>query len=495
MNRTDSGWRTLIVALGSMRLMIRFITGHSVLGAAIGRREWLRIGGLAALGASVVARHADAGGQRGVPGFGRAKSVILVYANGGQSQLEMWDPKPDAPAGIRGEFRAIPTSVPGTFLGEHMPRLARLADRYTIVRSVTHDDLDHGSATYLALTGRYHPQKSANPPPLTTDFPTLGAVLSRIRPSEGSPYSAVHVNGPALVPSLPGPGQNGGFLGPEYEPLVVGDVTQGPASLPNLSPPADVPAVRLEARRSLLEAIDTYRRQLPRDGSLRAMDGLYRQAYELLDSPRCRAAFDLAAEPASVRARYGLHRSGQACLLARRLVEAEVPFINVIWNHSARGQDTRPDDVDACGWDTHNDIFAVLRDRLLPRFDQGFSALLEDLDARGLLDQTLVVCMGEFGRAPRVALEAKFAGSTPGRKHWASVYSIVMAGAGVARGAVLGASDRISAYPQSDPVGPWDVSATIFSALGVDPETIYLDPLARPFPASLGKPITKLYRG
>ncbi len=462
---------------------------------AISRREWLRIGGLAALGGFATPSRSW-GAERGrPPGFGRARSVILVYANGGQSQLETWDPKPDAPSGIRGEFGAIPTAVPGTFLTEHLPRLARLADRYTIVRSMSHDDLDHGSATYLTLTGRYHPQKSANPPPRPTDFPTLGAVLSRVRPAAGSPYTAVHVNGPALVPELPAPGQDGGFLGREYEPLLVGDVTREASGLPDLSPPPELPPVRIEARRSLLQTIDSYRRELPRNVPLQEMDELYRQAYDLLDSPRCRAAFDLSAEPAALRERYGLHRSGQACLLARRLVEAEVPLINVIWNHSGRGQDTHPDDADAYGWDTHNDIFAVLRERLLPRFDQSFSALLEDLDARGLLDQTLVVCMGEFGRAPRVALEGKFAGAAPGRKHWANVYSIVMAGAGVTRGAVLGSSDRNAAYPRTDRVGPWDVAATVMSALGIEPGALYTDSLDRPFPITLGEPIAGLYRG
>ena len=472
--------------------MIRFVTGRSSCGLAINRREWLRIGGLAGLGNLAAAAPAAVRGR--VAGFGRAKSVILVYANGGQSQLETWDPKPDAPAEIRGEFRAIATAVPGTFVSEHLPRMARLADRYAILRGVSHDDLDHGSATYLALTGRYHPQKSANPPPRPTDFPTLGAVLSRARPAARSPYAAVHVNAPALVPDLPGPGQDGGFLGREYEPLLVGDVTRGAAALPDLSPPPELPTVRLEARRSLLEAIDASRSRWPRDATLMGMDGLYRRAYDLLAAPRCRAAFDLAAEPPAIRERYGLHRSGQACLLARRLVEAGIPWITVVWNHSGRGQDARPDDDDACGWDTHNDIFAVMRDRLLPRFDRSFSALLEDLDARGLLDQTLVVCLGEFGRAPRVATEARFAGALPGRKHWANVYSIVMAGAGVVPGAVLGASDRIAAYPRSDRVGPWDVAATIMAALGIEPGSTYEDPLGRPFPIAVGEPIAGLYQ-
>ena len=474
--------------------MIRFVTGRFNPGEFLSRREWLRIGGVAGIAGLCPPIVRRAAGQTTTPGFGQAKSVIIVYANGGQSQFETWDPKPDAPQEIRGEFGSIPTSVPGTIIGEYLPRLAKIAHLYTIVRHMSHEDLDHGSATYLALTGRYHPQRSANPAPRPSDFPTLGAVLSRLNTSSRAPYQAVHVNAPALVPVLPSPGQDGGFLGPDYEPLVIGDVSGGSVPLPGLTPPPELPSVRLQARRSLLQEIDSYLRQVPGHSPLGDLDGQYRQAYELLASTKYRAAFDLSAEPQAVRQRYGLHRSGQACLLARRLAEAEVPLITVVWNHSARGQDTRPDNLDECGWDTHNDIFAVMRNQLLPRFDQSFSALLEDLDARGLLDQTLVVCMGEFGRAPHVALEPRFAGALPGRKHWAKAYSLVAAGAGVTRGAVLGGSDRMGAYPLSTPIGPWDVTATILSALGIEPNSHYTDRLNQPYLASLGLPITELYR-
>ena len=472
--------------------MIRFVSGLDDLARPFSRRDWLRVGVLAGLGGMPARASALASAS---PGFGRAKSVIVVYANGGQSQLETWDPKPDAPREVRGEFGAIASAVPGVFLGEHLPALARLADRYTIVRSLSHDDLDHGSATYLALTGRYHPQKSGNPPPSATDSPTLGALLRRVRASSRSPYTAVHVNGPALVPELPGPGQDGGFLGREYDPLLVGDVSAGSTSLPSFSPPPELPPARLVARRSLLESLDVYRRTLDANPRLRDFDGLRTQAYRLIDSPRSREAFDLDREPATVRDRYGRHRSGQACLLARRLAEAEVPLITVVWNHSARGQDKHEDDVDTYGWDTHNDIFALYREHLLPRFDQSVSALLGDLDDRGLLDQTLVVIMGEFGRAPRVAVESKFPGAKPGRKHWANVYSVVFAGAGVTRGAVLGASDRLAAYPLTERIGPWDLAATIVSALGIDPSSEVTDTLARPFPLTLGRAIAGLYGG
>lgn len=485
--------------------MLRFFTGPRRSGETLSRREWLRVGGLAGLEMALTARNgsvarATPAGISSIAGFGLARSVILVYTSGGQSQLETWDPKPDAPAEIRGEFAAIPTAVPGTFLGEHLPRLAQLADRYAIVRSVSHDDLDHGSASYLALTGHFHPNKSSNPPPKPTDLPTYGAVLKRVRPGSRFPYDAVHVNAPALVPETIAPGQDAGLLGPDYDPLVLGDVSASAVAVPCLDSQPQLPSARLTSRQDLKSLLEETCRDLERerrfpDRRQKDMDNAYEQAFQILSSPRCRQAFDLTAEPARVRDRYGRHRPGQACLMARRLVEAGVPLVTVVWNHSNRGQDKSPQTTDLYGWDTHNDIFEALKIHLLPRFDEGFSALLEDLDERGLLDQTLVVCMGEFGRAPLVAVEKRFAGTSPGRKHWASVYSVVMAGAGVTPGAVYGASDRIAAQPQSNRVGPCDIAATMFSALGIDPSGHYQDAFGRPYPISTGQPIEGLYGG
>jgi hypothetical protein len=474
--------------------VLRFVFDSSGNPGRVSRREWLRIGGLTGLGL-LGARGASADNVAvRSAGFGRAKSVIFVFASGGQSQLDMWDPKPLAPEDVRGEFQAISSAVPGVALGEHMPLLAKAADRYTIVRSMSHDDLDHGSAAYLALTGRFHEQKSANPDPRPIDLPTYGAVLRRVRPTSRFVYDAVHVNGPALVPTRPAPGQDGGFLGQEFAPLVVGDVSQNAVAVPGLESQPELPTVRLDERRSLKESLDRYYRGLAENEQATAMSQLYGQALAMLASPQCRQAFDLHAEPASVRERYGLYRSGQGCLLARRLVEAGVPLVTVMFNHSNRGQDTAPADTDLYGWDTHNDIFESLKVHLLPRFDWSFSALLEDLDRRGLLDETLVVCMGEFGRAPKVAFEGKFAGRTPGRKHWAAAYSVVVAGAGVQRGALVGATDRLGGEVVTDRYGPWDMAATMFSALGVDPSGHYYDALDRPYPITIGKPIEALYR-
>jgi hypothetical protein len=456
----------------------------------ISRREWLRVGSLGGLGLAALPARA---GTAPTPGFGKARSVLIVFASGGQSQLDTWDPKPAAPAEVRGAFRPIRTTVPGLHVCEHLPHVARLAHLYTVLRSVSHDDLDHGSACYLALTGQFHPRKSSNPPPRPSDYPTLAAVLKRVRPADGLPYTAAHVNGPLLVPDEVSPGQYGGFLGRSSEPLLVGDVTRQAGALRGVGAPPELPPVRLARRRALLRSLEGYRRDLERDPAALGRNALLRQAYDLLAAPHFRRAFDLSREPVALRRRYGLHRSGQACLLGRRLVEAGVPLVTVFFNHTIRGQDHDPGHTDSYGWDTHNDIFEALKIHSLPRFDQSFAALLEDLQARGLLDTTLVVCMGEFGRAPLVAREKRFAGSSPGRKHWAAVYSIVLAGAGVARGAVVGGSDRHGAYPVSHALGPGDVAATLFAALGIDPAGHYHDPHGRPYRIAEGRPIQALY--
>jgi len=270
-------------------------------------------------------------------------------------------------------------------------------------------------------------------------------------------------------------------------------VTDAAVVLDGLEPQPALPLVRQSGRVSLLDAIDRTRRQFDSDRRYSEMSELYRQAHVLLASPHTRRAFDLSQEPAAIRDRYGRYRTGQACLMARRLVEAEVPLITVFLNHTARGQDKAPEETEEYGWDTHNDIFMAMREHLLPRFDVSVSALLEDLEQRGLLRDTLVICMGEFGRAPRIALEPNFAGSTPGRKHWASVYSIMLAGAGVGRGRVVGASDKIAAYPETQPISPGDIAATLFSALGLDPASHFTDPAGRPFPLATGQVVRELF--
>jgi hypothetical protein len=447
------------------------------------RRDWLRVGVPALLGSLAPRAGAKPNPSPEGEGFGRARSVVVIFTSGGQSQLDTWDPKPGAPEEIRGEFRTIQTKNPELRVCEHLPRMAALADRYCVLRSMTHDDLDHGSACYLALTGQFHQRKSSNPPPRPTDFPAMGAVLKRIRPAKAFPHTAVHVNGPLLAPREVSPGQYGGFLGRAYEPTELGNVTDTERLVASLDLPSDVPAERLASRRDLLAKLDP--------GA--TADPLARKAFELVNEPRVQAALDLDREPGKLRDRYGRHRSGQACLMARRLVEAGVPWVTVFFNHGIRGQDDHPDDTDAYGWDTHNDIFDSLKTHLLPRFDHSVSAFLDDMRERGLLDTTLVVIMGEFGRAPLVALEKNFAGSSPGRKHWGQCYSVVLAGAGVVPGSLYGKSDRVAAYPQSEPTAPGDLAATMFHALGIPADAHYTDATNRPYRAATGSPVTKLF--
>ncbi|MDB5308302.1 MAG: hypothetical protein JWO38_2504 [Gemmataceae bacterium] len=474
--------------------MPRFLARSEPAGRLPSRRDWLRVGLPAVFGTAGLGRPVSSAPGPGVPGFGRAKSVLVVFTSGGQSQLDTWDPKPDAPEEIRGVFGTIATTLPGLRVCEHLPQLAKQAHRYTVLRSMTHDDLDHGSACYLALTGQFHARKSSNPSPRGTDAPALGAVLHRVRPDGRFPHSAFHVNGPLLTPREPGPGQYGGGLGRGYDPLDLGNVTDGTALLHGMSPPADVPPGRLGARRDLVRRLESAAGTDARLPASIAQVGLSRQAFELINTPRVRDAFDVEKEPGRVRDRYGRYRAGQACLMGRRLVEAGVPWVTVFFNHNIRGQDFHVGEPDHYGWDTHNDIFEDMKAHLLPRFDHSVSALLEDMHARGLLEETLVVCMGEFGRAPLVAVEKTAAGrGSPGRKHWAACYSVVLAGAGVTPGAISGRSDKIAAYPLSDPVTPGDLSATLFHALGIPADTHYEDLTARPARIVTGNPVTKLF--
>jgi hypothetical protein len=447
------------------------------------RREWLRLSGLLGVGMTPILANAN----NASPGFGRAKSVLIVFTSGGMSQFETWDPKPDAPKEIRGAFGTIPTTIPGVRFGEHMPKTAAIANQLTILRSMTHDDLDHGSAVYLALTGQFHARKSGNPPVSPKDLPTLGSVLHRIRPSRDLPQSAAYLNGPVLVPDVIGPGQNGGFLGRKYDPFTVRDVTKLGDSIGPMVDQESLSAIRLKDRVDLVQQLDQLRAKFETQGQEHS------QALALLETKKYRDAFRLEMESEATHQAYGQDRAGQACLLARRLVEAGMPLVLSFFNHTIRGQDTHPETTDEYGWDTHNDVFYSLKTHLLPRFDRTFPVLMEDLKQRGLLDSTLVICMGEFGRAQLVAVEKNFAGSSPGRKHWAMCYSIAMAGAGIQGAKTIGSSDRRGAYPSEQPITPGDLFATIYHALGIDPRSHYEDFVNRGYPIATGQVIKGLW--
>jgi hypothetical protein len=455
--------------------MIRIEGGDARLCDGVTRRELLRFGGLGALGLWVhgVADLRPAAAQGGA-GFGRARSLLFISLFGGPSHQDIWDLKPDAPSDVRGEFKPIKTNVPGIEITEHLPRLAKLADRYALIRSVTHEDNGHGSATYANFTGWPHPRPNTNPIPEPDDYPAYGATISHLRAPPQPVPAFIAVGGAQIVCGNQIPGQRAGFLGPSCEPFVVEqDPNRSDFRVPELSPPKDLPTLRLDRRRALLAAVEREARLAERGELPGSMDAIQRKAFELLSSARVRSALDLGREHAEVRDRYGRTTFGQSLVLARRLIEAGVPCVTVNW---ARGGP----------WDTHGANFPALKNGLLPPFDQSFSALLQDLSARGLLESTLVVCTGEFGRTPKINVGG-------GRDHWAGVYTVVLAGGGVQGGRVHGASDAQAAYPASDPVGPWDVAATVYHCLGIPPGAEIRDRAGRPLKICRGEPVTSLF--
>jgi hypothetical protein len=447
------------------------------------RREVLRIGGLGFTGLlwSDWLR-ARAGGQAqpsprpARSTFGRAKSCILLFNYGGPSHVDMLDLKPDAPAEIRGEFRPMATRVPGVSICEHLPRLARAAQHYTIVRSVNHMDNDHAVGTYLALTGYPHPRSrplGTEPPASPSDMPSLGSVVSKVRPA--SVFSYITLGDLRHLGHNDSMGQNAGCLGRAYDPYTVPFVRpiNGVLDLHGVtSVMADVDDVRLGNRRGLAEQMRQIAPALEDTTGMRNVDSFSRRAFELLSSPASRSAFHVENEPQAIRDAYGSTPFGRSCLLSRRLVEAGVPLITV---YSAGNRD----------WDTHGNNFRELQNTLLPPTDQAVAALLDDLHGRGLLDETLVVWMGDMGRTPRINNGA-------GRDHWSFCYSILLAGAGVRGGQVYGSSDRSAAYPSTNPVSPQDVAATIYHCLGIDPRDHVTDQQGRPIVVSTGIPVTGL---
>ena len=408
--------------------------------------------------------------------LGKAKSCILVFLFGGPSQQDLWDLKPDATAEVRGEFKPIDTRVPGMQIGEHLPQLAQQTHRFTIIRSMRHTDFEHGSASYTALTGQPHPLPGTNTPARPEDFPTYGSVVGLKRPVVHPVPDAV-VLGPVMHQGNRPPmaGQNAGFLGRGYDPFrITGDPNQVGFHVPGLQVKKDITARRLGERRSLLSSLNQYSRRMTQATKVAAITRLHARAYGLLKSSQSQQALDVEKESTEVRDRYGRHKFGQTLLLSRRLVESGVPLIQVNWSRSNADQ-----------WDTHAKNYPRLR-KMLPSFDQGLAALLEDLEDRGLLDSTMVICLGEFGRTPRMNKDA-------GRDHWPDCYSAVVAGGGLKAGQIVGASDRMAAYPTSDPIAPWDLSATMFHNLGILPADEIHDLLGRPFRISRGRVLRELF--
>jgi len=408
---------------------------------------------------------------------------------GGPAQQETWDLKPDAPEQVRGEFRPIATNVPGIAISEHFPLLAQRAHRLAILRSVHHADVNHTTATHALLTGR--PIPTAGGGEFGDDWPHYGAVLARLHQGRERtclpPFVQMRPTVPDGAPRFveQSHGQGAGWLGPALNPFTIDDDPSRPDyRVGAFHLPDNVGSERLNERKYLLGLIESQARHLERTGQVRALDVHYARAYDLLTARRALEAFDLSREDPKLRARYGLHPHGQAVLQARRLVEAGVPLVTVFWQNDGLTNVS-------VYWDTHNRNFVDLKTRLMPPSDQAFSALLDDLDARGLLDETLVVWTGEFGRTPRVGqgVVGGAGAGRDGRDHWPHCFSTVLAGAGIRGGMAFGASDRWAAYPARDPVTPADVAATVYHLLGVDPTLELNDPLGRPLRLCLGTPL------
>lgn len=463
----------------------------------LARRDALRVGGLGALGLTLPqllrAEAADAGGVTG-DASPRAKSCILFFMEGGPSHLDLWDMKPKAPEQVRGIFQPLATSLPGFHVGEVLPRWAPLTHHFTVVRSVAHTVVDHNAGTYFALTG--HPPVRGGRlivAPSRENAPPIGSVVAKLRPGGGALPDFVHLpdimfnNGHFI------PGQRAGFLGDAFDPFLAGDPSRPEYSVPGLE--THLEAGRVQRRRSLLEALDGYGQRDER--SVARLDTFYDQAFSLIRSDATRRAFDLSQEPDSLRERYGLGferkslarefgglpNLGQSLLLSRRLIEAGVRLVTVT---AGRRYDQ--------SFDTHRDHFPLLKESLCPYLDRGFSALIEDLAERGLLDETLVVAMGEFGRTPKLGQVTSSAGAeSDGRDHWPHCYTVFFVGGGMKPGLVYGASDSTGAYPAENAVGPQDIAATVYAALGIDPHTRILDPVNRPHTLTDGEPIQALF--
>src|SRR6266511_3847335 len=448
------------------------------------RRHLLKVGGLGLLGLSVPkilqaeeTRRAERGARNSVRP--RAKSVIFLYQFGGPSHIDMFDMKPDAPEGIRGLHKAVSTKADGIAISEHLPRLAKETDKVTLIRSMHHHMKNHNPASYYALTGHAPPVDDITLRDTPELFPAFGSVVDRLAPvSEAMPtfVASPWVIGDGTIT----PGQGASFLGKMHDPLwVTRDPNKPDFGLPELNLPANLSYERLLHRRSIQKIIDKQSNLLEHSAQARGMDAYYEKALAMLDSPTLREAFNLSTESHAVRDSYGRTTYGQSCLLARRLVEAGSKFVTAYFSPNIGG------DVGS-GWDTHgnNDkkMFPVLEKYHLPITDQTLPTLLTELDERGLLETTLVVWMGEFGRTPKINEKAS-------RDHGAQCYTVLLAGGGVKRGFVYGESDKTAAFPTKDPMRPDDLAATIYYLLGIDPRTEVRGAGDRPVLISEGNPV------
>ncbi len=470
------------------------------------RRELMRIGSIGLMGLSLPhffgwqqqAKAAGAAAARlaGGRGFGSAKSVVMIFLQGGPSHIDIWDPKPDAPQNIRGEFKPIKTSIPGTLISEHMPMMAKHLDKATLIRSMSYTPsglFNHTAAIYQMLTG-YPPDKVSPSgqlePPSPADFPTAGSHVSKLKPIQEPVLPFVELPRPLQESGIIGKGGAAGFLGKAYDPYRMYQDPAKPVKLEDLSLRRDIPSERLKDRFELLKGINESMPALEKALDEFALDENYAKAYDLVLSGKARDAMDLNKEPSDMRERYGLHTFGQSLLMARRLIEAGTRFVQVNWPSVANGN------PETTAWDTHAANFGPLKNLHCPKLDRGLSALLEDMDQRGMLEDTIVVAVGEFGRSPRLGVSTSGNSNAPdGRDHWPYCYSAVIAGAGISRGVQYGESDATASSPKDKPVHPTDLLATVYYALGIDPAMEIRNHLNQPRELVKGTILTEFWAG
>jgi hypothetical protein len=401
---------------------------------------------------------------------------VIVFLTGAASHHDTFDMKPDAPAEIRGEFHPIATSVPGLQVCEHLPRLAQRADKYAVIRSLSHGDNNHLMSTHYVLTGELQPGGFFDKVASRDDWPCYAAGCAYLRPRRDGIPSGVNLPTYLWEGALTWPGQHAGLIGPKYDPWqITGDPNKDDFRVDNLALAAGLDIERLEHRRSLVSNFNQQRDRLARVAVAQRLTSEHDLAFSILTSSRFAEAFQLQREDAKVREQYGRNTTGQSLLLARRLIEVGVPVVQA---NIGRVQN----------WDNHSNIFPTLKDRLLPPLDQGVAALLDDLESRGMLEETLVIMLGEFGRTPKI-------NNNRGRDHWGPCFFALLAGAGVRGGQVIGRSDSTGAYPVTKAYSPRDIGATVYQALGIPHEAEVRDRFNRPVRLNRGEVIAPLYSG
>ena len=469
----------------------------------LSRRDILRIGGSGVLGLGLGSmlqmKAAAASSASAGPGWGKAKNIIMLYLQGGPSQIDLWDPKENVPDNVKSPFKTIKTKIPGVRFTENLPRLARVNDKMTMIRSMSYVPnglFNHTAAIYQMMTGYTTDKVSPSgqlEPPSPKDFPNFGSQIIRLKPPVEPMLPFVMMPRPLQESKVIGKAGTAGFLGRGYDPYTLypkGDDMDmnkmDQINVDDLKLRPEVFSFRLKRRADLRKAITATMPEIDKAVSNYKLTGHYDKAMSLIVSGRAREAFTLDAEESSVRDLYGRNTFGQSCLLARRLVEAGTRVVEVIWPKVANS--------DNHSWDTHKDLTQRIRDQSAPMLDRGFSGLLIDLDRRGMLEDTMVVAVGEFGRSPQRGISTSGNdNSSDGRDHWPYCYTACLAGAGIKRGYVHGKSDKTGSAPLENPVHPRELLATIYHAFGIDPEMMVLNHLKQPRELVKGKAVTELF--